>query len=95
MFFVFFNPFCPGQIEKHDFCDSNNSTQCAKSINRDITKKFIEYSYKKVLVKEMFNFTVFEICYSKVVQYYDPHSGSHVAKGFNRNVRPRPNKIHN
>ena len=25
-FFNLFNPFSPGKIEKHGFCDSNNST---------------------------------------------------------------------
>ena len=96
MIFDFFFPFNPFvKLEKYDFCDSNNSTQCAKSISQDITKKLIEYSFKKVLVKAMFSLTVFEICCSKVVQYYDPHSRSQVAKGLNRNARPLPNKIHN
>ena len=46
-FFILFNTFSPGKIEK--------------SINLDIIGKLIEYSLKKAPVKKMFICTIFEI----------------------------------
>ena len=67
----------------------NQEKTSVKSINLDITRKFIECSLNKIAIQAIFSLLFSKYCCSKPGWFYDLHSGSQKTKGLEFHLKAK------